>query len=85
MSNLLGLEAGVPQGSIIGPIYYTIFTNKLLQVVYEADCPLRHDPEAELFTINCQECGELCSYVDDSTYTVRRKDLIDLSKKLNKK
>ena len=27
LSNLLPLEAGVPQGSILGPLFYTIFTN----------------------------------------------------------
>ena len=85
MSSLLGLEAGVPQGSILGPIYYTIFTNELPQVVHEADCPLHHDSEAGIFTINCQECGGLCCYADDSTYTVRGKDPVDLSEKLSKK
>ena len=39
MSRLLSLEAGVPQGSIIGPLFYTIFTNELPQVVHEATCP----------------------------------------------
>ena len=29
LSGHLALEAGVPQGSILGPILYTIFTNKL--------------------------------------------------------
>ena len=29
MSSLQALEAGVPQGSILGPLYYTIFTNEL--------------------------------------------------------
>ena len=56
LSSLLPLEAGVPQGSILGPIFYTIFTNELLQVVHEASCPLRQADEAALFTIQCQEC-----------------------------
>ena len=51
MSGLLGLEAGVPQGSILGPIYYTIFTNELPQVVHEQDCPVQGDPGASIFTI----------------------------------
>ena len=37
MSNLLPLEAGVPQGSILGPLFYTIFTNELPQIVHEQD------------------------------------------------
>ena len=56
LSSLLPLEAGVPQGSILGPIFYTIFTNELLQMVNEDSCPLRQADEAALFTIQCQEC-----------------------------
>ena len=85
MSNLLALEAGVPQGSILGPIYYTIFTNELPQVVHEADCPLHDDLDADLFTIQCQGCGGICCYADDSTYTVRGADPKTLTEKLTKK
>ena len=85
MSGLLPLEAGVPQGSILGPIYYTIFTNELPQVVHELDCPLHGDPGASIFTIQCQECGGVCCYADDSTYTVRGRDPADLSEKLSRK
>ena len=64
MSSLLALEAGVPQGSILGPIYYTIFTNELPQVVHEVDCPVQDEPNASIFTIQCQECGGVCYYAD---------------------
>ena len=85
MSKLLPLEAGVPQGSILGPLFYTIFTNELPQVVHEADCPLRNVEHAALFSIQCQECGGLCCYADDSTFTISGKDPVQLSQKLSMK
>ena len=85
MSSLLALEAGVPQGSILGPIYYTIFTNELPQVVHENDCPLLNDPNASIFSIQCHECGGVCCYADDSTFTVRGNDPEVLSETLSKK
>ena len=85
MSKLLALEAGVPQGSILGPLYYTIFTNELPQVVHEQECPHYSDPSSSIFTIQCHECGGVCCYADDSTYTVRGKDPEQLSETLSKK
>ena len=74
-----------PQGSILGPIYYTIFTNELPQVVHEHDCPLQGDPAARIFTIQCHGCGGVCCYADDSTYTVRGNSPEQLSAVLSKK
>ena len=85
MSRFLPLEAGVPQGSILGPIFYTIFTNELPQVVHEEDCPLRSIPGASVFNIQCQECGGMCCYADDSTITVTGKDPVQLTDKLTRK
>ena len=85
MSKLLSLEAGVPQGSILGPLFYTIFTNELPQVVHGASCPLREVAGTDIFTLQCQECGGLCCYADDSTYTVTGTTQEDLSDKLSNK
>ena len=88
MSSLLALEAGVPQGSILGPLYYTIFTNELPQVIHEHDCPVQqqeHGLDTSLFTMQCQLCGGVCCYADDSTYTVKGKDPEELSEKLSRK
>ena len=61
LSSLLPLEAGVPQGSILGPIFYTIFTNELPEVVHQASCPVRDMVDAAIFNTQCQECGGLCN------------------------
>ena len=85
MSGLLPLEAGVPQGSILGPIFYTIFTNELPQLVHKVNCPTTCLPGASIFTIHCQECGSLCCYADDSTITVTARSPAQLTDKLSAK
>ena len=84
LSKHLSLEAGVPQGSILGPILYTIFTNELPQVVHDDDCPVG-DHVGGIFKQKCQECGGVCCYADDSTYTVASSDPAVLSEKLSYK
>jgi hypothetical protein len=85
LSSPLPLIAGVPQGSILGPLFYTIFTNELPEVVHEDNCPLRDADDLALFNTQCQECGGVCCYADDSTYTVHGSDLEELSSTLTQK
>ena len=34
LSKLLAVKTGVPQGSILGPLFYTLFTNELPEVLH---------------------------------------------------
>ena len=56
-----------------------------MKVIHEEDCPLRSVADAPIFSMQCQACGGLCCYADDSTYTVRAKDPEQLTEILTKK
>ena len=46
---------------------------------------MREVEGAAIFTIQCQECGGVCCFADDSTYTATGNDQVELSEKLSQK
>ena len=81
LSPFLPVNVGVPQGSILGPLCYILYTNDLPETVLETS----NHVHFSTLTTNCPECGGLCCFADDSTYSVASRDQVDLQQKLNDK
>ena len=78
MSDTLDVESGLPQGSILGPLSWCFFSNELPEVVH---CLNDHDDDEPAvggnnqqvkYHTQCQQCGGLLCFADDSTYSLSR-------------
>ena len=74
-SMMKNVTTGIPQGSVLGPTLYSIYVNELADVINDHEnCTEEiHKDNNELFGEECNSCGKITNYADDTTFHISNK------------
>ena len=87
-SKFSSVNTGVPQGSVLGPIFYVLYVNELPTIMNDEDCSdAVHkvcDNNFNLFNNNCTVCGQMPTYADDSTVVITTSSRFEAQERVTK-
>ena len=82
-SAMYAVERGVPQGSVLGPLLYSLFTNEMSESIKIEGCnDQSHQVKDKLFRSDCRKCGNITQYADDANYLITNKHRQDNQQRL---
>ena len=73
-------------GIILGPLLYLIFKNEFPEVIHAHPLTAKDShPWKQRLNIDCMDCGSICTYADDRTYSTSEENQQTLSEKVSNK